>query len=39
MIQNLDRMHIFVRQPSPDFLTTIELYVRARIGSVYEGSA
>lgn len=39
MIRNLDRMHIFVRQPSPEFLTTVELYVRARIGSVYEGSA
>ena len=39
MTRNLDRMHIFVRQPSPEFLTTVELYVRARIGSVYEGSA
>ena len=39
MIRNLDRMHIFVRQPSPEFLTTVELYVRARVGSVYEGSA
>ena len=39
MTTNLDRMHIFVREPSRDFLTTVELYVRARIGSVYEGSA
>jgi len=39
MTRNLDRMHIFVRQPSPEFLTTVELYVRARVGSVYEGSA
>lgn len=39
MTANLDRIHIFVRQPSPEFLTTVELYVRARIGSVYEGSA
>lgn len=39
MTANLDRMHIFVRQPAPELLTTIELYVRARIGSVYEGSA
>jgi hypothetical protein len=39
MTANLDRLHIFVRQPSPEFLTTLELYVRARVGSVYEGSA
>jgi hypothetical protein len=39
MLSNLDRMHIFVRDPSREFLTTVELYVRARIGSVYEGSA
>jgi hypothetical protein len=39
MTANLDRLHIFVRQPAPEFLTTVELYVRARIGSVYEGSA
>ncbi len=39
MLGNLDRMHIFVRDPSREFLTTVELYVRARIGSVYEGSA
>jgi hypothetical protein len=34
MTVNLDRLHIFVRQPSPELLTTVELYVRARIGSV-----
>jgi hypothetical protein len=39
MTSSLDRMHIFVWQPSPELLTTVELYVRARIGSVYEGSA
>jgi hypothetical protein len=39
MTANLDRLHIFVRQPSRELLTTVELYVRARIGSVYEGSA
>jgi hypothetical protein len=39
MTANLDRLHIFVRQPSPKFLATLELYVRAQIGSVYEGSA
>lgn len=39
MIANLDRMHIFVRPPSSELLTSVELYVRARIGSVYEGAA
>lgn len=39
MMARLDRLHIFVRDPSPELLTTVELYVRARIGSVYEGSA
>lgn len=39
MTANLDRMRIFFRQPPPEFLTTAELYVGARIGSVYEGSA
>lgn len=39
MTTKLDRLHIFVRQPTPEFLTMVELYVRARIGSVYEGSA
>ena len=39
MLANLDRAHIFVREPSREFLTTVELYVRARVGSVYEGSA
>lgn len=39
MLGNLDRMHIFVREPSRELLTTVELYVRARVGSVYEGSA
>jgi hypothetical protein len=39
MTVNLNRLHIFVRQSSPELLTTVELYVRVRIGSVYEGSA
>jgi hypothetical protein len=38
MTANLDRLHISIRQPSPELLTTVELHVRARIGSLYEES-
>lgn len=39
MLENLDRMHIFVPGGSPLVLAALEMYVRARIGSVFEGSA
>jgi hypothetical protein len=39
MLANLNRLHIFVPAESPDVLSTLEMCVRARIGSVFEGSA
>jgi hypothetical protein len=39
MLSNLDRMHIYVPAPSLLVLAALEMYVRARIGSVFEGSA
>lgn len=39
MLSNLDRMHIYVPATSLLVLVALELYVRARIGSVFEGSA
>ena len=39
MLSNLDRMHIYVPGTSPLVLAALEMYVRARIGSVFEGSA
>jgi hypothetical protein len=39
MLANLDRMHIYVPAGSPLVLAAMEMYVRARIGSVFEGSA
>jgi hypothetical protein len=39
MLANLDRMHVYVPARSPLVLATLEMYVRARIGSVFEGSA
>ncbi len=39
MTTHLDRLHLFVTDPTPEILSTLEMYVRARIGSVYEGSA
>jgi hypothetical protein len=39
MLTNLDRFNIFVPESSVDLLPFLETYVRARIGSVFEGSA
>jgi len=39
MLSNLDRMHIYVPASSLLVLAALEMYVRARIGSVFEGSA
>lgn len=39
MLANLDRAHIYVPERSPLVLLPLEMYVRARIGSVFEGSA
>jgi hypothetical protein len=39
MLTNLDRINIFVPAESPLVLNELEKYVRARIGSVFEGSA
>jgi hypothetical protein len=39
MKANLDRLHIFVPGDRPLVRSVLELYVRARIGSVFEGSA
>ena len=39
MRANLDRAHIFVPAGHDYVLRSLELYVRARVGSVYEGAA
>jgi hypothetical protein len=39
MLANLDRLHIFVPASSLTVLPVLEMYVRARVGSVFEGSA
>jgi len=39
MLSNLDRGHVFVPGDRPDVLASLEVYVRARVGSVFEGSA
>jgi hypothetical protein len=39
MLLNLDRLHIYVPAGSLLVLTALEMYVRARVGSVFEGSA
>jgi hypothetical protein len=39
MLTNLDRMHIFVPDGHPVVAASLEIYVRARIGSVFEGAA
>jgi hypothetical protein len=38
MLSNLDRMHVFVPEGHPEVLAAIEVYARARIGSVFEGA-
>jgi hypothetical protein len=39
MLSNLDRLHIYVPAEAPVVLAPPEMYVRARIGGVFEGSA
>jgi hypothetical protein len=39
MLTNLVRMHIFVPDGHPEVAASLEIYVRARIGSVFEGAA
>jgi hypothetical protein len=39
MLSSLDRLHIYVPARAPLVLVSLEMYVRARIGSVFEGSA
>jgi hypothetical protein len=39
MLASHGRLHIFVAGGSPLVLEALEMYVRARIGSVFEGSA
>ena len=39
MFANLDRMHIFVPDGHPMVAASLETYMRARIGSVFEGAA
>lgn len=39
MLSSLDRLHIFVPDGHPDVLAALEVYTRARIGSVFEGAA
>ena len=38
MLTNLDRTHFFVEGNRPDVLAAAEVYVRALVGSVFEGS-
>jgi len=39
MLANLDRAHVYVPESSSLVLAPLEIYVRARTGSVFEGSA
>jgi hypothetical protein len=39
MLSNHDRLHIYVRAGALVVLASLEMYVRARIGSVFKGSA
>lgn len=39
MLTNLDRWHIWVPAGAPSVLSALEVYARARMGSVFEGSA
>lgn len=39
MRMNLDRVNLFVPAPHAELLPHLEMYVRARVGSVFEGSA
>jgi hypothetical protein len=37
MLANLDRMHFFLPGDRVQVRVALEVYVRARVGSVYEG--
>ena len=39
MLSSLDRVHIFVPDGHPEVLAALEIYARARMGSVFEGAA
>ena len=39
MLSHLDRMHVFVPDGHPEVLAALEVYARARMGSVFEGAA
>lgn len=39
MLANLDRANLYVPAASADLIPHLEMYVRARLGSVFEGSA
>jgi hypothetical protein len=39
MLSNHNRLHIYVPAGAPVVLASLEMYVRARIGSVFKGSA
>ena len=39
MLSNHERLHIYVPAGATVVLAWLELYVRARIGSVFDGSA
>jgi hypothetical protein len=39
MLANLDRLNIYVPGDRPGVLSALEMYLRARVGSVFEGSA
>jgi hypothetical protein len=39
MLANLDRVNLYVPASNADLLPQLEMYVRAHVGSVFEGSA
>jgi hypothetical protein len=39
MLSSLDRLHVYVPAGALVVLVSLEMYVRARIGSVFKGSA
>lgn len=39
IMRNLDRYHFYVPADRPEVIAELEVYVRARVGSVFEGAA
>lgn len=39
MFANLDRIHFFIPGDRPQVRTALEVYIRARVGSVFEGAS